>query len=184
MKKIVLAITGASGTIYGIRILEELKKNKVETHVVFSDAANTTMKLETDYDLSYIENLADFFYSNADVHSAIASGSFITDGMIVAPCSIKTLSGIANCYSENLIQRAADVTLKEHRNLVLMVRETPFHLGHIELMRKASQIGAIILPPVTAMYTKPETVDDIVNHTVGKALDLMKIENNIYKRWK
>ena len=183
MKKIVLAITGASGTIYGIRILEELHKNDVETHVIISDAAKKTMSLETEYDLEHIKSLADCFYNNKDIHSSIASGSFATDGMIVAPCSIKTLSGIANCYSENLVQRAADVTLKERRRLILMVRETPLHLGHIDLMKKATMMGAVILPPVTAMYTNPNTVDDIVNHTVGKVLDLMQIENTLYKRW-
>jgi len=183
VKKIILAVTGASSVIYGIRILEKLKENNIETHVILSENAKKTLVFETNVDEKYIKDISDYYYNNNDLSAAIASGSFQTDGMIVSPCSIKTLSGVANCYSENLIQRACDVVLKERRRLVLMVRETPLHIGHIDLMQKVSLMGAVILPPVVAMYNNPETIDDIINHTVGKALDLLNIENNIYKRW-
>ncbi|ADC64281.1 3-octaprenyl-4-hydroxybenzoate carboxy-lyase [Ferroglobus placidus DSM 10642] len=181
--RIVVALTGASGQIYGIRLLEYLSKTDIETHLVISPAAKENIEIETEYSVEYVESLADFCYDYMDFTAPIASGSFKHDGMIVIPCSIKTASAIANSLNYNLIIRAADVTLKERRKLVLVVRETPLHSGHLRMLAKLSDLGAIVYPPVPAFYSKPKSLDDIVNHTVGRALDLLGVENNLYKPW-
>ncbi len=181
--RIVVALTGASGQIYGIRLLEYLNKTDVETHLIISPAAKENIEIETEYSVDYVEGLADFCYDYMDFTAPIASGSFKHDGMIVIPCSIKTASAIANSFSYNLIIRAADVTLKEKRKLVLVVRETPLHSGHLRMLAKLSDLGAVIYPPVPAFYSKPRSLDDIVNHTVGRALDLLGVENDLYKPW-
>ena len=185
MRKLIIGISGASGAVYGIRTLQLLRDmSDIETHLVLSPSAKRTILEETDWDVPAVEALADVVHSHRDIGAAIASGSFRTIGMLVAPCSIKSLSGIANCYSNNLLTRAADVCLKERRRLVLLVRETPLHLGHIELLGQAARYGAVVLPPMPAFYSRPQTVDDIVNHTVGKALDQFDIPHQLFKRWK
>lgn len=185
MRRIIIGLSGASGAIYGIRALEALHGlAEIETHLILSPAAKRTITQETDWKISDVVALADVVHEHRNIGAAVASGSFITAGMIVAPCSIKTLSEIANSHNDNLIARAADVCLKERRRLVLLVRETPLHLGHIELMAQTSRYGAIVLPPMPAFYNRPETVDDIVNHTVGKALDQFDIPHTLLKRWK
>jgi len=185
MRRLIIGLSGASGAIYGIRALEALKDvPDIETHLVLSPAAKRTIAEETDWKVSAVEALADVVHAHSDIGAAVASGSFITAGMIVAPCSIKSLSEIANSHNDNLLARAADVCLKERRRLVLLVRETPLHLGHIELMAQASRYGAVLLPPVPAFYNRPQTIDDIVNHTVGKALDQFEIPHQLLKRWK
>ena len=182
--RLIVGITGASGMIYGIRLLEILATIKdIETHLILSPTARMNIALETDWAIKDVETLADVIYKINDVGAAIASGSFKTAGMIIAPCSIKTLSGVVNSYADNLIVRAADVVLKEHRRLVLMPRETPLHTGHLRLMHEASLMGAIIAPPMPAMYTKPETIDDIVDQSVGRVLDLFDIDSGVVKRW-
>ena len=182
--KLVVGISGASGAIYGIRLLQVLKETPgVETHLVISEAAVTTIKMETDWTRRRIEALADFHYQNDDIAACIASGSFETSGMVIIPCSIKTLSAVANSYAYNLMTRAADVTLKEKRKLVLVVRETPLHLGHLRTMVTASEIGAVLLPPMPAFYHKPKTVSDIVDQTVGKVLEQFGIAHQCYERW-
>ncbi len=184
MKRIIVGISGASGTIYGIRLLEVLSSKGVEVHLIVTEAAKKIAQLEHNIDYENISRMTKFCYSNDDIAAPIASGSFITEGMIVAPCSIKTLSGIANSYSDNLMIRAADVCLKERRKLLLMVRETPLHLGHIKLMAKVTEIGGIIVPPVPSFYHKPKSIDDIINQTIGKILDQFGIEHNLFERWK
>jgi len=185
MQRIIIGISGASGAIYGIRALEALSAAPdIETHLVMSPSAKRTILEETDWTFEAVEALADVVHSHRDIGASIASGSFQTAGMLVAPCSIKSLSGIVNSYDDNLLIRAADVCLKERRRLVLLVREAPLHLGHIELMAQATRIGAIIQPPVPAFYNLPKTIDDIVNHTIGKTLDLFDISNDLVKRWK
>ena len=185
MRRLIIGISGASGAIYGIRALEALSAvPDVETHQVMSGSARSTIADETDWKPSAVEALADVVYPHGDIGAAIASGSYITAGMIVAPCSIKTLSEIANSHNDNLLARAADVCLKERRTLVLIVREAPLHLGHLELMTRAARYGAVMLPPMPAFYNRPKTVDDIVNHTVGKALDQFGIPHALMKRWK
>lgn len=185
MRRLIIGLSGASGAIYGIRALEALKEVPgIETHLVLSPSAKRTIVEETDWKVSAVEALADVVHTHSDIGAAVASGSFITAGMIVAPCSIKTLSEIATSHNDNLLTRAADVCLKERRRLVLLVRETPLHLGHIELMAQACRYGAVILPPVPAFYNRPQTIDDIVNHTVGKALDQFEIPHTLLKRWK
>ncbi|MFZ5815867.1 MAG: UbiX family flavin prenyltransferase [Bacillota bacterium] len=181
--RIVVGISGASGAIYGVRILEVLKRLGVETHLVLSGTAGETIEYETPYSLDQVAALADKVYPVHDVAAAISSGSFKTDGMVIAPCSIKTLAGIANSYNENLLTRAADVTLKERRKLVLMVRETPLHLGHLRLMVAVTEMGAVVLPPMPAFYHKPQTLDDIINQSVGKALDQFGLDASLFKRW-
>ena len=185
MRKLIIGISGASGAVYGIRALQTLRDiPDIETHLVLSPSAKRTILEETDWDVPAVEALADVVHSHRDIGAAIASGSFQTIGMLVAPCSIKSLSGIANSYSDNLLTRAADVCLKERRRLVLLVRETPLHLGHIELLGQAARYGAVVLPPVPAFYNRPQTIEDIVNHTVGKALDQFDIPHQLFKRWK
>ena len=180
---LVVAITGASGVIYGVEMLRALKALGQTTHLILSEAAGLNMALETDYSLDEVRALADVVYPNKDVGAAVASGSVRTRGMIVAPCTIKTLSAIANSFTYNLIVRAADVTLKERRTLVLMVRETPLHKGHLELMTRAADCGAVILPPMPSFYHKPATIMDIVHQSIGKALDQVGIEHDLFKRW-
>ncbi len=184
MKRLVIGMSGSSGVIYGIRMLEVLAKDpEVETHLILSQAAKMNIGIETEWSVADVEALADEVHNNKNIGASIASGSYKTAGMIVVPCSMKTLSGIANSYAENLIIRAADVMLKERRQLVIVPRESPLHTGHCELMLKASQIGAIICPPSPAFYTSPKTVDDIINHTVARVLDLFDIETDNLKRW-
>lgn len=185
MRRIIIALTGASGVIYGIRAMQLLREVKdIETHVILSPSALRTAQDEVDMDADTIRGLADVLYSFRDIGAAVSSGSFRTMGMLVAPCSIKTLSGIANCYNDDLIVRAADVCLKERRRVVLMLRETPLHAGHIALMEQANRNGAIIMPPVPAFYTRPRTLDDIVTQSVGRALDLFDIDLPVVKRWR
>lgn len=181
--RIVVGISGASGAIYGVRTLQVLKRLGVETHLVLSETAGQTIEYETAHSLDEVLALATKVYPVHDVAATISSGSFRTDGMVIAPCSIKTLSGLANSYNENLLTRAADVTLKERRKLVLVVRETPLHLGHLRLMTAVTEMGAVVLPPMPAFYHKPQTVDDIINQTVGKVLDQFGLEASLFKRW-
>lgn len=182
--RLIIGISGASGVIYGIRLLETLAQDKsIETHLVLSPAAKATIAQETTWKVSDVEALADVVHRPGDIGASIASGSFDTMGMIVAPCSIKTLSGIANSYNADLMTRAADVQLKEGRPVLLLVRETPLHIGHLRLMVQAAEIGAIIMPPTPAFYGNPQTVDDIVNSTVGRALVRIGIKNQLYYEW-
>ena len=182
--RLIVGMSGASGVIYGVRLLEVLKaESNVETHLVMSDSARMNINLETDWSAKDVLALADHVYSNRDIAASIASGSFGTDGMIVAPCAIKTLSAITNSYADSLIVRAADVVLKECRRLVLVPRETPLHTGHCELLYRASQLGAIIAPPMPAHYIKPQSVDDLINHHIGRILDLFSIDCGFVKRW-
>jgi 4-hydroxy-3-polyprenylbenzoate decarboxylase len=181
--RLIVGISGATGSIYGIRLLEILKQKKIETHLVISSTSKEIILQETPYSVKEVEALASHVYENRDLDASLSSGSFKTDGMIVIPCSIKTLSGIAHSYNENLLVRAADVTLKEGRKLVLAVRETPLHPGHVELMLQASRIGAILFPPMPAFYFLPKTIDDLIKHTVGKILDLFQIDHHLFERW-
>ncbi len=182
--RLIIGMSGASGVIYGIRLLEVLSRvEQVETHLVLSDSAKLNIAIETDRSAKGIQALADEVYSNRDIAARLASGSFKTDGMIVAPCAVKTLSAIANSYADSLLVRAADVVLKERRRLVLVPRETPLHTGHCELMLKASQIGAILAPPMPAHYINPQTVDDLVDHHVGRILDLFDLDPGLVQRW-
>lgn len=185
MDRLILAITGATGVIYGLRILKVLRENPtIDVHLVMSKPAMQTLAYETKWNVRQVYDLADYVYSNDDIAASIASGSFKTSGMVVAPCSMHTLSSIAFCLSDTLIARAADVTLKERRKLVLMVREMPFHSGHLENMLRVTQMGAIIAPPVPAFYFNPQSIDDLVNHTVGRVFDLIGIDHNLVQRWK
>lgn len=181
--RIVVGISGATGAIYGIRILEVLKDLGIETHLVMSDAGRRTIELETNYPIKKVEALASVVHPIFDIGASISSGSFKTNGMIIAPCSMKSLSAIANSYNENLLIRAADVVLKEKRKLVMVVRETPLHQGHLKLMMTTSEMGAILLPPMPAYYNLPKSMDDIINQTVGKVLDQFSIEHNLFHRW-
>lgn len=186
MKRLVVGISGASGVIYGIRLLEVLREvEEIQTHLVLSRAARQTILLETDYTVEAVEALADQVHRFGDITASIASGSYKTMGMVVIPCSIKTLSGIALAYSDNLLLRAADTVLKDRRRLVLVLRETPLHLGHIRLMLQATELGAIIMPPMPAFYHRPTTLDDIINQTVNRVLDLFEIElpRDLFQRW-
>lgn len=183
--RIIVGISGSTGAIYGIRLLEVLRQQPdIETHLVMSNPAKQTIVLETDYTVERVEALAHKVHRINDVAASISSGSFKTAGMAVIPCSMKTLSGIANSFNDNLLVRAADVTLKEHRRLVIVPRETPLHLGHLRLMQQVAEIGAIIAPPMPAFYHRPKTIDDIVNQTVSRVLDLLEIEHaSLFKRW-
>lgn len=182
-QRLVIGISGASGIIYAIRLLQLLQSSGIETHLVVSKSAQLTRAAETDYTADQLHSLATVYYSVSDVGAAIASGSYPTSGMIIAPCSMRTLAEIASGVTSNLLTRAADVVLKERRRLVLMVRETPLHSGHLENMLKVSQLGGIIAPPVPAFYNHPQTLQDIIDHTVGRILDLFAIEVNCVKRW-
>lgn len=180
---LVVAITGATGVVYGVEMMRTLKKLEMPTHLILSEAAIRNLAIETDCAPGDVEKLADVVHKNRDVGAAVASGSFKTRGMIVVPCTIKSLSGIANSYTDNLILRAADVTLKERRRLVLMVRETPLHKGHLELMARCADLGATILPPMPAFYHGPRTILDLVHQSIGKALDQLDIEHDLFARW-
>lgn len=182
--RLIIGMSGASGVIYGIRLLQVLQQeNEVETHLIMSSAAKMNIAVETRFSASDVSAMADHVYSNKDIAATLASGSFKTDGMIIAPCSIKTLSAVANSYADSLLVRAADVVLKEQRRLVLVPRETPLHTGHCELLLKASQIGAIIAPPMPAHYIKPSSVEELVDHHVGRLLDLFDLDPGLVKRW-
>ncbi|WP_105601998.1 UbiX family flavin prenyltransferase [Cronobacter sakazakii] len=186
MKKIIVGISGASGAIYGIRLLQTLQAvAEVETHLIMSQAARQTLSLETDMSVRDVQALADVNHDARDIAASVSSGSFKTDGMIILPCSIKTLSGIVNSYTDGLLTRAADVVLKERRRLVLCVRETPLHLGHLRLMTQAAELGAIIMPPMPAFYHRPQTLDDVINQTVNRALDQLDITlpADLFNRW-
>ena len=183
-RRLIIGISGASGTVYGIRMLELLRDTDIETHLVMSKSAELTMAYETDHKPKDIRSLAKVNHPNADIGASISSGSFQTMGMVVAPCSIKTMSEIATGVTSTLLSRAADVVLKERRRLVLAVRETPLHGGHLRTMAQLADIGAIIAPIMPAFYNRPKTVDDIINHTVGRLLDLFGLETKTVKRWK
>ncbi len=183
--RLIVGISGSSGVTYGIRLLQFLSKRQdIETHLVLTQSARMNIRIETDWAATDVEKLADVVHNNKNLSANIASGSFNTSGMIVAPCSMKTLSGIVNSYSDNLLTRAADVVLKEQRRLVLVPRETPLHMGHCELMVRACQLGAVVHPPSPAFYTKPKTVDDIIDQTVARLLDVLGIEVSELIRWK
>ena len=180
---LVVAITGATGVIYGVELLRVLKDLGQPVHLILSEAAGLNLAIETEYTLDEVRALATVVHNNRDVGASVASGSFRTRGMIVAPCTVKTLSAIANSFTYNLVVRAADVQLKEGRKLVLMVRETPLHKGHLELMTRAADCGAVILPPMPAFYHRPQTIMDIIHQSIGKALDQVGIEHNLFQRW-
>lgn len=180
---IVVGITGATGVIYGVELLKALKELKETTHLILSASAIRNIHIETEYRIEEVKAMADVVYNNKDIGASVASGSFLTRGMIVAPCTIKTLSAIANSFNENLVVRASDVTLKEKRPLVLMVRETPLHKGHLDLMGRAADSGATILPPMPSYYHGPKTIMDIVHQSVGKALDQLGVKHELFHRW-
>ena len=186
MKRLIVGISGASGAIYGVRLLQVLRDvTDIETHLVMSQAARQTLSLETDFSLRDVQALADVTHDARDIAASISSGSFQTLGMVILPCSIKTLSGIVHSYTDGLLTRAADVVLKERRPLVLCVRETPLHLGHLRLMTQAAEIGAVIMPPVPAFYHRPQSLDDVINQTVNRVLDQFAINlpEDIFARW-
>ncbi len=184
MRRIIVGISGASGAIYGIRALETLSEiSDVESHLVLSDGARATIAAETEWTVKDIEGLAHEVHSSKNLGATISSGSFKTDGMLVAPCSIRTLSAIVHSNADNLLTRAADVVLKEGRRLVLMPREAPLHVGHCKLLYEAAQMGIIIAPPMPAFYNNPQSIDDIINHSVGRVLDLFDIDTGRVKRW-
>lgn len=186
MKRLIVGISGASGANYGVRLLQVLRDvAEVETHLVMSQAARQTLTLETDFSLRDVQSLATVVHDARDIAASISSGSYKTAGMVILPCSIKTLSGIVNSYTDTLVTRAADVVLKERRPLVLCVRETPLHLGHLRLMTQASELGAVIMPPVPAFYHRPQTLDDVINQTVNRVLDQFDIDlpEDLFTRW-
>ncbi|EGO8189166.1 flavin prenyltransferase UbiX [Escherichia fergusonii] len=186
MKRLIVGISGASGAIYGVRLLQVLRDvTDIETHLVMSQAARQTLSLETDFSLRDVQALADVTHDARDIAASISSGSFQTLGMVILPCSIKTLSGIVHSYTDGLLTRAADVVLKERRPLVLCVRETPLHLGHLRLMTQAAEIGAVIMPPVPAFYNRPQSLDDVINQTVNRVLDQFAINlpEDLFARW-
>ena len=180
---LIVGISGASGAIYGVRLLEVLQANGIPAHLIVSKSAAQTLKEEADLSVEQVRALAAMTYQNTDIGAAVSSGSFKTRGMVIIPCSIRTLSDIAYCTTDSLLSRAADVTLKERRRLVLVVREAPLHAGHLRNMLAATESGAIIVPPMPAFYPRPKTVDDIVNHTVGRCLDLFDLDVGLVRRW-
>ncbi|MFM0512184.1 UbiX family flavin prenyltransferase [Paraburkholderia sp. RL17-373-BIF-A] len=182
-RRLVVGISGASGVVYGVRLLQLLRQLDIESHLVMSRSAQVTLAHESPYSVAEVRALATVTYPNTDIGAAISSGSFPVMGMIVAPCSIKTLSEVATGVTSGLLSRAADVTLKERRRLVLMVRETPLHLGHLRSMASVTEAGAIVYPPVPAFYANPESLDDMVDHTLGRVLDLFGIETSVVQRW-
>ncbi|MBV4411885.1 UbiX family flavin prenyltransferase [Enterobacteriaceae bacterium YMB-R22] len=187
MKRLIVGLSGASGAAYGVRLLEVLKPLAgVETHLVISQAARQTLALETDYSLRDVQALADVAHDARDIAASLSSGSFRTHGMVILPCSIKTLSGIVNSYTDSLLTRSADVVLKEHRPLVLCVRETPLHLGHLRLMTQAAEMGAVIMPPLPAFYHRPHSLQDIIDQTVNRVLDQFDISlpADLFTRWR
>ncbi|MEM1156545.1 MAG: UbiX family flavin prenyltransferase [Pseudomonadota bacterium] len=182
--RIIVGLSGASGAIYGIRLLEVLREQpEVETHLILSNYGRLNIELETDYSAKDVESMADVVHSDRNLAASVSSGSFRTDAMVIAPCSMKTLSGIVNSYSDTLLVRSADVTLKDRRKLILVPRESPLHLGHTELLHKAALMGAIVAPPMPAFYNRPQSVADIVDHTVGRLLDLLDLDAGFVKRW-
>jgi 4-hydroxy-3-polyprenylbenzoate decarboxylase len=181
--RLVVGISGASGVIYGLEMLRVLQDLQIERHLIITAAGKLNFQLETDFSAQDAEDLASVVYEDTSLTAPIASGSFLSGGMVVVPCSIKTLSAIANSYSASLLVRAADVTLKERRPLVLVVRETPLHQGHLKLMHKAASMGAIILPPMPAFYHRPQTIQDLINQTLGKILDCFHIPHQLFQRW-
>ena len=186
MKRLIVGISGASGAVYGVRLLQILRDvAEVETHLIMSQAARQTLALETDFSLREVQALADVVHDARDIAASISSGSYKTAGMVILPCSIKTLSGIVHSYTDGLLTRAADVVLKERRPLVLCVRETPLHVGHLRLMTQAAEIGAVIMPPVPAFYHRPQTLDDVINQTVNRVLDQFDIDlpADLFTRW-
>ena len=184
MTRLVVGITGATGSIYGIRLLEILRAHAdVQTHLVISAPGKRTLVEETAYTVKDVEALATHHYENRDIGASIASGSFRTAGMVIAPCSIKTAGAIASCHSDSLIARAADVTLKEGRSLILLVRETPLHIGHLRCMLALAEMGAVVLPPMPAFYNRPKDVDDIVNHTIARVLDRLNLPQTLVVEW-
>lgn len=182
-RRLIVGISGASGIVYGVRILQVLQHSEIETHLVMSDSARMTLATELDMSVKEVEALASEVHNAKNIGATISSGSFKTMGMVVAPCSIKSLSEIAYGMTSGLLSRAADVVLKERRRLVLLIRETPLHSGHLRTMLQASENGAILMPPVPALYARPQSIDDMVNHTVGRCLDLFDIETDLVKRW-
>lgn len=182
-KGLIVGIAGASGVIYGLEMLRVLRQLGIQRHLVMTAAARLNFRLETDVTPGQVEELADWVHDDDNLSAPLASGSCRTGGMVVIPCSIKTLSAIAHSYSANLLVRAADVTLKERRPLVLVVRETPLHLGHLELMQRAASLGAVILPPMPAFYHRPQSIEDLIHHTIGKVLDCFGIEHKLFRRW-
>ena len=182
-RRLIVGISGASGIVYGVRILQVLQHSDIETHLVMSDSARMTLATELDMSVKEVEALASEVHNAKNIGATISSGSFKTMGMVVVPCSIKSLSEIAYGMTSGLLSRAADVVLKERRRLVLLIRETPLHSGHLRTMLQASENGAILMPPVPALYARPQSIDDIVNHTVGRCLDLFDIETDLVKRW-
>jgi 4-hydroxy-3-polyprenylbenzoate decarboxylase len=184
MKRLVIAMTGASGALYGVRLLEHLKKaGGVETHLMISDAAALNLHHELDIKRKDVESLANVVHSVRDIGACVASGSFQSDGMVIAPCSMKTLASVAHGMCDNLISRAADVMLKERRRLILMVRETPFNLAHLRNMTAVTEMGGVIFPPLPALYQRPQTVSEMVDHTVGRVLDMLSIEQTLAHEW-
>ena len=184
MRRIVVGISGASGAIYGIRLLEQLRGiGEVETHLVISEAAKRTIAEETDWSLRDVEALATRRYSDKDIGAALASGSFKTDGMVIVPCSIKSASAVAHCAANTLLARAADVTLKEGRPLILVVRETPLHLGHLRVLTACCELGAVILPPMPAFYNRPKQIDDLINQTLARVLDRLRLPHRLVPEW-
>jgi 4-hydroxy-3-polyprenylbenzoate decarboxylase len=183
VKRLIVGISGATGAIYGIRLLEVLAKSDVETHLIITEAAEKTILMETDWKVEKVRSLARVTYDIQNIGGDIASGSFESEGMVIIPCSIKSLSAIANSFNVNLLIRAADVAIKEKRRLILVVRETPLHKGHLTLMTNLADMGVIILPPIPAFYHHPKTIDDLINHTVGKVLDLLGINHHLFERW-
>lgn len=186
MKRLIIGISGASGAIYGVRLLEVLQGvPDIETHLIMSNAARQTLALETDLQLRDVQSLADVVHDSRDIAASVSSGSFKTAGMVILPCSMKTLSGIVHSYTDNLLTRAADVVLKEHRRLVLCVRETPLHLGHLRMMTTAAELGAIVMPPIPAFYHRPQTLQDIIDQTVNRVIDQFDIEmpEDLFTRW-
>lgn len=182
-RRLVVGITGASGAVYGIRLLQLLRTTDIETHLIISRAARMTIAYETDFKLPDIEALADKVYAHQDIGAACSSGSFKTLGMVIAPCSIRTMSEIATGVTSNLVSRAADVALKERRRVVLILRETPLHIGHIRGMAAATEAGAIVYPPVPAFYSRPSSLEEMIDHTLGRVMDLFDVDLEIVKRW-
>jgi 4-hydroxy-3-polyprenylbenzoate decarboxylase len=182
-RRLIVGISGASGAVYGIRLLELLKNTDIETHLIMSRSAQVTLAFETDFKVADVEALADVVHSNQDIGAACSSGSFKTMGMVIAPCSIKTMSEIATGTTANLLSRAADVALKERRRVVLMLRETPLHIGHIRTMASVTEAGAIVYPPVPAFYSRPASLAEMVDHTLGRVLDLFDIDLGVVRRW-
>lgn len=181
--KLVVGISGATGAVYGIRVLEVLQQMGVEVHLILTEAGEKTIQLETAYALGAVKKLATEVHDMKNIGASIASGSFKVNGMIIVPCSIKSLSAIAHSYNENLLIRAADVTLKERRKLVLVVRETPLHAGHLQLMARVAEMGGVILPPMPAFYNHPKTIAELIDQTVGKILDQFDLQHNLFRRW-